>query len=158
HRRRDHPLPQGRVSAQHLKAPSDITKTTRELFHGSQCSALPPLAYVPGIVDLRLRRPGRCVMMLGRRAQAMRIFIGSHARSTVVVAALALVALGDPAMVGAQGTPPAATTTPERIKAATAGVDGTSIQANLATSKDWPTIGLDYAETRFSKLAEITPA
>ena len=29
-------------------------------------------------------------------------------------------------------------------------------RANTATSKDWPTIGLDYAETRFSKLNQIT--
>ena len=30
-----------------------------------------------------------------------------------------------------------------------------SIQANTATSNDWPTFGLDYAETRFSKLNQI---
>ncbi len=30
-----------------------------------------------------------------------------------------------------------------------------SIKANTATSKDWPTYGLDYAETRFSKLNQI---
>ena len=30
------------------------------------------------------------------------------------------------------------------------------IKANTATSQDWPTIGLDYAETRFSKLKQIT--
>jgi quinohemoprotein ethanol dehydrogenase len=42
-----------------------------------------------------------------------------------------------------------------RIKAATSSVDGTMINANTATSKDWPTVGLDYAETRFSKLKQI---
>src|ERR1700730_3996192 len=41
------------------------------------------------------------------------------------------------------------------IKAVTSAVDGNSIKANTATSKDWPTIGLDYAETRFSKLNQI---
>ncbi len=45
--------------------------------------------------------------------------------------------------------------TPEHIKAVTSAVDGASIKANTATSNDWPTIGLDYAETRFSKLNKI---
>ena len=44
---------------------------------------------------------------------------------------------------------------PEHIKAVTSAVDGASIKANTATSNDWPTIGLDYAETRFSKLNQI---
>ena len=39
--------------------------------------------------------------------------------------------------------------------AATRAVDGASIQANTQTSKDWPSYGLDYAETRFSKLDQI---
>ena len=46
--------------------------------------------------------------------------------------------------------------TPARINAATSAVDSAMIQANTATSRDWPTIGLDYAETRFSKLNQIT--
>jgi quinohemoprotein ethanol dehydrogenase len=45
---------------------------------------------------------------------------------------------------------------PEHIKAVTSAVDGASIKANTATSNDWPTIGLDYAETRFSKLNKIS--
>ncbi|HET9619844.1 MAG TPA: PQQ-dependent dehydrogenase, methanol/ethanol family [Kofleriaceae bacterium] len=53
--------------------------------------------------------------------------------------------------------PAAAMTTPDRIKAATQAIDGAAIAANAQTSKDWPTIGADYAETRFSKLAELTP-
>jgi len=44
---------------------------------------------------------------------------------------------------------------PEHIKAVTSAVDGASIKANTATSNDWPTIGLDYAETRFSKLNQV---
>ena len=43
----------------------------------------------------------------------------------------------------------------EHIKAVTSAVDGASIKPNTATSNDWPTIGLDYAETRFSKLNKI---
>ena len=49
----------------------------------------------------------------------------------------------------------AAKGSPDHIKAVTAAVDGASIKANTATSNDWPTIGLDYAETRFSKLNQI---
>src|SRR5215475_1081611 len=45
--------------------------------------------------------------------------------------------------------------TPARIKAATGAVDSAMIKANTATSQDWPTVGLDYAETRFSKLGQI---
>jgi quinohemoprotein ethanol dehydrogenase len=45
---------------------------------------------------------------------------------------------------------------PAHIKAVTSAVGAASIKANTATSKDWPTIGLDYAETRFSKLKQIT--
>ena len=44
---------------------------------------------------------------------------------------------------------------PEHIKAVTSAVDSASIKANTATSNDWPTIGLDYGETRFSKLSQI---
>ena len=43
----------------------------------------------------------------------------------------------------------------EHIKTVTSAVDEAAIRANAATSKDWPTIGLDYAETRFSKLDQI---
>ncbi|HEY2249366.1 MAG TPA: PQQ-dependent dehydrogenase, methanol/ethanol family, partial [Bradyrhizobium sp.] len=46
--------------------------------------------------------------------------------------------------------------TPAKIKAATSAVDGAFIKGNTASSNDWPTIGLDYAETRFSKLQQIT--
>jgi quinohemoprotein ethanol dehydrogenase len=44
---------------------------------------------------------------------------------------------------------------PDHVKAVTSAIDSAAIEANTATSKDWPTIGLDYAETRFSKLNQI---
>lgn len=44
---------------------------------------------------------------------------------------------------------------PDHIKAATARVDGAFIRANTAKTPDWPSYGLDYAETRFSKLDQI---
>src|SRR5260370_13689161 len=49
----------------------------------------------------------------------------------------------------------AAKGSPDHIKAVTSAVDSASVKANAATSNDWPTIGLDYAETRFSKLKQI---
>ena len=44
---------------------------------------------------------------------------------------------------------------PAHIRAVTSAIDGNSIRANAATSKDWPAVGLDYGETRFSKLDQI---
>jgi len=52
----------------------------------------------------------------------------------------------------AQGEPKGSV---NHIKAVTSAVDGALVRANMATSDDWPTIGLDYAETRFSKLHMI---
>ena len=49
----------------------------------------------------------------------------------------------------------AAKASADHIKAVTSAVDGAAIKTNTATSKDWPTVGLDYAETRFSKLNQI---
>ena len=43
----------------------------------------------------------------------------------------------------------------EHIRAAIGKIDGTAIRANARTSRDWPGYGLDYAETRFSRLSQI---
>lgn len=43
----------------------------------------------------------------------------------------------------------------EHIKAATQKVDGKFISSNTKASNDWPSYGLDYAETRFSKLKQV---
>jgi len=48
--------------------------------------------------------------------------------------------------------------TTQHIKAVTAKVDGASIRANTKATKDWPSYGLDYAETRFSRLTQISDA
>ena len=37
----------------------------------------------------------------------------------------------------------------------TGAIDGAAIVANAKTTNDWPSYGLDYAETRFSKLDKI---
>src|SRR5712672_1101474 len=44
---------------------------------------------------------------------------------------------------------------PQRIQAVTSAIDGEAIIANAKTTKDWLSYGLDYSETRFSKLSEI---
>ena len=41
------------------------------------------------------------------------------------------------------------------VAAATAKVDGDFIRANAATTRDWPSYGLDYGEQRFSRLDQI---
>src|SRR3954452_21213785 len=51
----------------------------------------------------------------------------------------------------------AAKGSPDHIRAVTSAVDSASVKANTATSKDWPTTGLDYAETRYSKLNQSDP-
>ncbi len=54
----------------------------------------------------------------------------------------------------AAGDLPARTST-ARIGAATRQVDGDFIRKNAATTHDWPSHGLDYAETRFSRLGQV---
>ncbi|MDP3166580.1 MAG: PQQ-dependent dehydrogenase, methanol/ethanol family [Hydrogenophaga sp.] len=44
------------------------------------------------------------------------------------------------------------------IAAVTKKVDGAFIRANEARTNDWPSYGLDYAETRFSRLNQISTA
>ena len=63
--------------------------------------------------------------------------------------------LGDGSMrqACAQGATPA--TSADRIRAATSKVDDATIRANARTSRDWPSHGLDYAETRFSRLTQV---
>ena len=43
----------------------------------------------------------------------------------------------------------------QHIKAATQKVDGKFISDNTKATNDWPSYGLDYAETRFSKLKQV---
>lgn len=68
----------------------------------------------------------------------------------------ALALIGSVALAGhglAQNTP--AKGSPEHIKAVTSAVDTAAIRANASGTKDWLNYGLDYAETRFSKLNQI---
>ncbi len=43
----------------------------------------------------------------------------------------------------------------EHVRAVTSAVDGAAIRANEAHTRDWPSYGLDYAETRHSKLTQV---
>ena len=45
--------------------------------------------------------------------------------------------------------------TPDHIRAATHSVDDAAIIENARESRNWPSYGLDYAETRFSRLRQI---
>lgn len=52
----------------------------------------------------------------------------------------------------------AETMSADKIKAVTGAVNKAAIITNAAETKDWLSYGLDYAETRFSKLTEINTA
>ncbi len=56
----------------------------------------------------------------------------------------------------ALSTQGADTASEERIRAVTGKVDGATIQQNANTSHDWPSYGLDYAETRYSRLSQVS--
>src|SRR6266404_9175248 len=83
------------------------------------------------------------------------IAVTSHRSARLALAAI-VIGLGLTLSCSAALAQNAAKGTPDHIKAVTSAVDSASIKANTATSKDWPTIGLDYAETRFSKLNQIS--
>jgi quinohemoprotein ethanol dehydrogenase len=69
-------------------------------------------------------------------------------RSASLVLAFGAALIGNSAFAQTKGTP-------DHIKSVVGAIDSAAIKANAATSKDWPTYGLDYAETRFSKLDQI---
>lgn len=71
-------------------------------------------------------------------------------RSGLLAAGLALIA----ATAGAQPAQPAKGS-PEHIRAATGRIDTAAIRSNARTTADWPSYGLDHAETRHSRLRQI---
>ncbi len=71
-----------------------------------------------------------------------------HSRAILLAFGIALAML--PAGAQAQEA-----LTPDRIKTVTSKVDEAFIKANAATSKDWPATGLDFGETRYSRLDKI---
>jgi PQQ-dependent dehydrogenase (methanol/ethanol family) len=74
-----------------------------------------------------------------------------HTLSTAPLRLLAALAIAFSLQATAQPAKPEAAKTPK----AAAKVDGASIRANAAHTRDWPTIGLDHAETRFSRLGHV---
>ncbi|RJF70843.1 PQQ-dependent dehydrogenase, methanol/ethanol family [Rhodopseudomonas palustris] len=94
---------------------------------------------------------------LAGRARTARRFLRTPASASIVqrdfkfgVAAVAATLLlhGAAFAQGAKGSA-------EHIRAVTGAIDGAAIIANATTTNDWPSYGLDYAETRFSKLDKI---
>ena len=77
---------------------------------------------------------------------------GSSVALIAIALALFIGAAHPPGALAQGGTEK---TSADRIKAATGKVDGASIRANARTARDWPSHGLDYAETRFSRLTQI---
>lgn len=69
-------------------------------------------------------------------------------RGAAILAVIGSLMIGGAALAQTKGSA-------EHIKAVTSAIDSAAIKANGATTKDWPTYGLDYAETRFSKLDQI---
>jgi quinohemoprotein ethanol dehydrogenase len=55
----------------------------------------------------------------------------------------------------ARAQDPVAKGTAQHISAVTARIDSRTIRANAKTGADWPSVGFDYAETRFSPLKQI---
>ncbi|MFJ4292266.1 PQQ-dependent dehydrogenase, methanol/ethanol family [Cupriavidus sp. NPDC089707] len=78
-------------------------------------------------------------------------------RLLVSVMAAASVALPAPMAFGADANANAAARPAKAHKPANAAarVDGAAIRANEAGTPNWPSYGLDYAETRFSKLEQV---
>jgi quinohemoprotein ethanol dehydrogenase len=64
----------------------------------------------------------------------------------------ALLLAAAPLLAGAQAP---AKGSPEHIRAVTSRIDTAAIRANARSTADWPSYGLDYAETRFSRLKQI---
>src|ERR1700732_4560278 len=72
--------------------------------------------------------------------------------SRVVIAILAGICCGANASAEDAG---GQVLSPQRIRSITSAIDGNAIIANAKTTKDWLSYGLDYSESRYSKLSQI---
>ena len=79
----------------------------------------------------------------------------THVLSSTLLAAGLVLALPGAALAQA-GLPSKGS--PEHIRAVTSRIDSQSIRDNARSSKDWPSYGMDYSETRFSKLRQLDTA
>ena len=92
----------------------------------------------------------------GQIDSACRYFIGARGFGHLRALARASVAIGLCSFALSTGVRAEdAKGSPQHIKAVTSAIDSKAIEANAAKTANWPTIGLDYAETRFSKLNQI---
>lgn len=91
------------------------------------------------------------------RARAAHRFLRTHSSARffprdlkvgAAVIAAALLVHGAAFAQGAKGSA-------DHIRTVTGAIDGAAIVANAKATNDWPSYGLDYAETRFSKLNQI---
>ena len=73
--------------------------------------------------------------------------------SAAALAVLTFASLISSGALAQSGAP--AKGSPDHIRAATGKIDGAAIQANARETRDWLSYGLDYAETRFSRLRQI---
>ncbi len=86
-----------------------------------------------------------------RRARSRRPVPFAAALATTITAAVAATSL--PLTATAASEP--AQVSAEQVRKSIQAVDGAMIQANTKGTANWPTVGLDYAETRFSQLKQI---
>ena len=79
-------------------------------------------------------------------------------RTRIIAAAIFLLVIVSASQIVSIGKGFAEPLSVDRIRSITAGVDKAAVIANEAQTRNWLNYGLDYAETRFSKLAGITTA
>lgn len=90
---------------------------------------------------------------LARRVAIVRRSLTKSPRRSIFAAVTLISAAALAGQGLAQTTP--AKGSPDHIRAVTSAVDTAAIRANASTTRDWLNYGLDYAETRFSKLNQI---
>src|SRR5213595_351617 len=95
--------------------------------------------------DTMSQAPKRVFSCWPRAAQRAGKLAGLSRAAAVLVAGLAAVS-----MAAAQTKAPAKVASADHIRTVTRSVDGAFIETNAAKTPDWPSYGLDYAETRFS--------
>ena len=79
-------------------------------------------------------------------------------RTGIITTAITLLITVSASQIAGLGKGVAQPLSADRIRSITAGVDKAAVIANEAQTRNWLNYGLDYAETRFSKLAGVTTA
>ena len=108
----------------------------------------------PSLIDLGKAAMKLVGPRLSREMQVKRLSPAGPAWMRASATAIALNIILS--LHGSRAAEDATNGSPAHIRSVTSAIDTAMIKANTATSRDWPTIGLDYAETRYSKLHQIT--